>query len=139
MSSTVTLSHDQLRELAVMIAQELAAKPAQTRSPFGSAELSNSSPSLVGVAAVARALGVSEWFVREHADELGVVRVGSGSKKRLRFDLDVVVSRYMSESSQPSKPSVGGGLASGRSRSAARRPIVGRNEGRVLRIRGEAR
>ncbi len=44
-------------------------------------------PSLVDVAEVARALGVSAAFVYDHADELGAVRLGTGPKARLRFDV----------------------------------------------------
>jgi hypothetical protein len=47
-----------------------------------------SSDGLVDAAAVARDLGVSRDYVYEHADELGVVRLGDGKKSRLRFNLD---------------------------------------------------
>lgn len=42
---------------------------------------------LVDAQTVAGALGISPETVRGHADELGVVRVGTGSRPRLRFDL----------------------------------------------------
>src|ERR1051326_1360619 len=41
----------------------------------------------VSVEAVARHLGVKAAWIRQHADELGVVRLGSGAKPRLRFQL----------------------------------------------------
>jgi hypothetical protein len=42
---------------------------------------------LVDAAAVADELGVSRAWVYEHADELGVERIGEGERPRLRFDL----------------------------------------------------
>jgi hypothetical protein len=41
---------------------------------------------LLDTKAVARMLAVSEEWVREHAAELGAVRVGDGPKGALRFD-----------------------------------------------------
>lgn len=52
-------------------------------------------PQLVDAAAVADALGVEPRWVREHAAELGAVRLdpaGNGSKPRLRFDLEAVLA-----------------------------------------------
>ncbi len=40
----------------------------------------------VTAADIARRFGVSAEFVRDHADELGVVRIGTGPRPRLRFD-----------------------------------------------------
>jgi hypothetical protein len=54
------------------------------------AELLRQDPRLghhVGTAAVAKMLGVSGDWVREHAAELGAVRVGDGPKGALRFDV----------------------------------------------------
>jgi hypothetical protein len=51
---------------------------------------------LVDAARVAEYLGVSRAFVYEHADELGVHRLGAGPKARLRFDLAEVDSRLTS-------------------------------------------
>jgi hypothetical protein len=41
---------------------------------------------LIDTRETARRLGVSADYVREHADELGAVRLGGGPKPRLRFD-----------------------------------------------------
>ena len=38
----------------------------------------------------AKTLNVSESYVREHAHELGAVRLGNGPRARLRFDLDAL-------------------------------------------------
>jgi hypothetical protein len=45
-----------------------------------------STPQLVDAAAVAAMLGVTRGWVYEHATELGAVRLGSGTRPRLRFD-----------------------------------------------------
>jgi hypothetical protein len=44
---------------------------------------------LVDAATLAGELGVDRSWVYAHRDELGVVRLGSGSKPRLRFDVQV--------------------------------------------------
>jgi hypothetical protein len=43
-------------------------------------------PQLVDAAEVARRFGVSADWVYEHANTIGVVRLGDGPKARLRFD-----------------------------------------------------
>ncbi len=49
---------------------------------------------LVGVAELARRLGRSPDWVRDHADELGVIRFGNGTgKPRLWFDPEAVAER----------------------------------------------
>lgn len=50
----------------------------------------DSTPQLVDAAAVAAMLGVTRGWVYEHASELGAVRLGAGTRPRLRFDLEVV-------------------------------------------------
>jgi hypothetical protein len=44
----------------------------------------------VDTTAVAKMLGVSSEWVREHAAELGAIRVGDGPKGALRFDVECV-------------------------------------------------
>jgi hypothetical protein len=41
---------------------------------------------LVDAAAVAQMLGVTRGWVYEHAGELGAIRLGTGTRPRLRFD-----------------------------------------------------
>src|SRR4051794_22071389 len=48
---------------------------------------------MVDTAAVARLVGMSEQWARDHAAELGGVRVGDGPRGELRFDLAVVRDR----------------------------------------------
>jgi hypothetical protein len=46
---------------------------------------------------VADHYGVSREFVYEHANELGVFRLGSSARPRLRFDPDVMRERLAAE------------------------------------------
>ena len=43
---------------------------------------------------VSHRFGVSREYVYEHADELGAVRLGEGSRPRLRFDVQKVAERF---------------------------------------------
>lgn len=54
---------------------------------------------------VAHRLGVSRNWVYEHAEELGAVRVGNGSRPRLRFDVKKVSERFgsMAGSREPQR------------------------------------
>jgi hypothetical protein len=45
-------------------------------------------PQTVDAATLATQLGVTRGFVYEHADQLGAIRIGTGPRPRLRFDLD---------------------------------------------------
>lgn len=47
-------------------------------------------PRYLDTAAVARMLDVSADWVREHAVELGAIRVGDGPRGALRFELDQI-------------------------------------------------
>lgn len=65
---------------------------------------------LVDAATLADALGVDRSYVYAHAGELGAVRLGDGSKPRLRFDLEAAreaMARYASKQSQGSNASAG--------------------------------
>lgn len=46
------------------------------------------SGALVDAATLGRQLGVSRQFVYDHAEELGVLRLGSGGRPTLRFELE---------------------------------------------------
>jgi hypothetical protein len=70
--TTVTLTAEQLNELAVKVAAHLT----QQQPPS----------SLTDAASVARELGVSRAFVYEHANALGARRLNG--KGRLRFDVE---------------------------------------------------
>jgi hypothetical protein len=51
------------------------------------------STQLVDAAEVARRFRLSRAYVYAHADQLGAIRVGDGSRPRLRFDPDRVAER----------------------------------------------
>ncbi len=65
---------------------------------------------LVDAQTLADALGVDRSYVYSHAAELGAVRIGSGSKPRLRFNLDIArqaFACYAGNHSQGSNASAG--------------------------------
>ena len=74
----VTLSAEDVEAIAEATARKLAAFIAERRKTFG----------LVGPRELAEGLGVSLDYVYAHAAELGAMRLGSGPKARIRFDLD---------------------------------------------------
>jgi hypothetical protein len=57
---------------------------------------------LVDAATLAGELGVDRSWVYAHRDVLGVVRLGSGSKPRLRFDAQVARAALARARSEPS-------------------------------------
>jgi hypothetical protein len=59
----------------------------------GIAETAHAGTSLVDAAFLAAYLDVDRGWVYEHADELGVFKLGAGPRPRLRFDLDTVRDR----------------------------------------------
>lgn len=67
---------------------------------------SNPQPNkLVTAAELARHFGVSRAWVYEHANELGVIRLGEGNRGRLRFDMhvaaDAINARTRTNTAQP--------------------------------------
>jgi hypothetical protein len=109
----VRLPDDQLERLADLIAERLSARPADPPP---------ADCGLVSASVLAERLGCSRAYVYEHADALGAVRLGDGSRGRLRFDVDAAraalsrtTARYGSEQSQA--PIVNAGAGSRRSRS----------------------
>jgi hypothetical protein len=75
-AAPIMLAPEQLAELADLIADRLREDQALATSRGG----------LVDAHELAAQLGVSESWVYANADLLGVVRLGSGSRPRLRFD-----------------------------------------------------
>lgn len=95
---------------------------------------------LLTAAELAVELGVARSFVYEHADGLGAVRLGDGSKPRLRFDPERARAAASCSEGKRSQ----GDLASGGGRSGA--PAASRRRrlpnglpkpGTVLTIRGQ--
>ncbi len=50
---------------------------------------------------LARALGVTRSYVYDHAHTLGAIRTGTGTKPRLRFDLDRARAAWNTEPTRP--------------------------------------
>ncbi len=68
------------------------------------AEIVSSAPgtfALVDARQLARDLGVSLDYVYAHATELGAMRLGSGPKARIRFDLDRAWQALEARTSRP--------------------------------------
>jgi HTH domain len=82
----------------------------------------------VTAAELSRRLGISRSTVYARAEELGAIRLGTGPRARLRFDLEQVVARLGGARTQaaPARRSV-------RRRQGPRRPSSG-----LLPIRGTA-
>ncbi len=82
-------------------------------------------PRLVNARELGARRGVSRDYVYAHAAELGVVRLGGGSKPRLRFDLEAAreaMSRYASKHSEGSNVSTGAESAAPPARRRRRLP-----------------
>jgi len=93
-------------------------------------------PRLVDAATLAAELGVERSWVYEHRDELAPVRLGTGSKPRLRFDVQAVRAALATRrlSQPPSRETLGTGRGASprrRPRRTNAKPTVGR----VLAVR----
>jgi hypothetical protein len=86
------MSEDPIDQLASRVAEALLA--ADGRPP---------TRRIVDARGVAETYGVSRDFVYAHADELGAIRLGSGLRARLRFDLHEVAARLRARRA-PSPP-----------------------------------
>ena len=84
---------------------------------------------LVTAEELGRRLGMSRSTVYERADELGAIRIGSGPRARLRFDLARVLQRLGSDAPDSPRPA---------GRRWAARSSRRRAEPSLLPIRGEA-
>lgn len=89
---------------------------------------------LVDAATVADKLGVSRDYVHDRAAELGAIRLGSGPKARLRFDLERVLAAVAVDR-PPAAPARARARVGPRRQLASARvpllPIRGRAPGRV--------
>jgi hypothetical protein len=74
----VSLSEGDVEAIAEATARKLVEFVGERGKTFG----------LVGPRELAEGLGVSLDYVYGHATELGAMRLGSGPKARIRFDLD---------------------------------------------------
>jgi hypothetical protein len=78
----VELSEASIEALTVRFAAALA----DVLEGRADSSASNAGTGLLDAAAVALRYGLSRDWVYEHADELGVIRLGAGRRPRLRFD-----------------------------------------------------
>ncbi len=60
-------------------------------------------PRMVDAATLAEALGVDRSYIYAHAEELGAIRLGGGSKPRLRFDLEAALGAFTCYASKRSQ------------------------------------
>jgi hypothetical protein len=90
---------------------------------------------LVDAATLAAQLGVKRSWVYEHRDELAPVRLGSGSKARLRFDLNSVAAIIAArKGGQQPLDGVAPGVESRQPR-PSQRTGINRGAGRILAVR----
>jgi len=87
----VTLSARDVEAIADATARKLVEFIEQRGKTFG----------LVGPRELADGLGVSLDYVYAHATELGAMRLGSGPKARIRFDLDSARRLLEARAQQP--------------------------------------
>lgn len=92
MADPICLSDEDLARLADLIVDRLAERLQPTPEPV-----------LLTAQQVAERFGVSAEWVRDHAAELGVVRLGDGKRPRLRFELSKVTAALTARSA--GKPS----------------------------------
>ena len=126
---TFVVAQEQLHELAMLVVDEIERRQARKAS---------SHVGLVDTQTLARALGVSRRFVYQHADELGAQRLGSGSKPRLRFDLEAAREAMrcsVSRSSLTPIPSNDGRSSNAKRVSRRRVPNGVPQPGSILRVR----
>jgi hypothetical protein len=81
-------------------------------NPPGEASVQNTRAKLIDASQLALHLGVTRTWVYEHANQLGAIRLGPGSKARLRFDLDTATAAINGrpagrETSRPTSPPPG--------------------------------
>jgi hypothetical protein len=78
-------------------------------------------PRLVDAAELADILGVSRAWVYEHRAELGVTRIGTGPRPRLRFDVETARAAFLCSASNDSQATGSPSTADDRAGSARRR------------------
>ncbi|ADB50185.1 hypothetical protein [Conexibacter woesei] len=91
---------------------------------------------LLTVEQVAEMLQVRSEWVYQHADELGALRLGDGSKGRLRFDAELVRERLRPPTTRRRASAAATGTARSRAAAAAAAPSDGTSLLRVGPKRG---
>lgn len=109
MDAPPRLHPDDLDQLADLIAERVAARLISddandhlTNRPFAAVEgreKQRKAPErLLSAREVAGRYGVSAEWVRDHASDLGAIRLGDGPRPRLRFDPEIVAGALTSRS-----------------------------------------
>jgi hypothetical protein len=80
------LTPDAIEQIAQRVAQLLHHEPPDEDRPAEAARR------LMDASQLARHLGLTRAWVYEHASELGAIRIGTGPRARLRFDLNTAVA-----------------------------------------------
>ncbi len=79
-------------ELTPHAVEQIAQRVAQLLHEHHNTEVRPAPARLLDATQLARHLGVTRTWVYEHAQQLGALRLGAGSKARLRFDLDTATA-----------------------------------------------
>jgi hypothetical protein len=74
--------------------RDTADTPTRARDGLNALQGNALGAALVDAQTLADRLGVSRAFIYEHADELGALRLGSGPRARLRFDVASAIACY---------------------------------------------
>jgi hypothetical protein len=90
----IRLAPEAIKELAYRLAELLAAVPP-------GAEAASARKKMLSAAEVAEIVGVSRRWVYDHAEALGAMRLGAGTRPRLRFDPGEVAERIDGLGGQP--------------------------------------
>jgi len=106
------------------IATAVAARLTDTRPATG--------PALIDAAEVARRHGVTRSWAYDHAADLGAIRLGNGTRARLRFD-PATVAAYLDRGRPTATTAPSPLTRPDRSRPRAKRPATP-----LLPIRGQA-
>jgi hypothetical protein len=115
--SDPALDHASLHAIAEQVAQLLRARDAEPHA-------------LLTAGQVAARFNVDRSWVYAHAGELGVVRLGSGSRPRLRFDPAIVAQRLLA--APPQAPAAAGPRTSAALSPSTLLPIKGPRSRRSL-------
>ncbi len=94
------LGDDGLSPVEQGVAERIAAEVARRLGGGGGPETG----SLIDAGEVARILGCERSWVYEHQRELGVIRLGNGSRPRLRFERERIAEIASAPARQPAGP-----------------------------------
>jgi hypothetical protein len=89
-----SLTPEVIEQIAQRVAELLRREPGQAGAREAPARLLDAEE-------LARHLGVTRWWVYQHADELGAIRIGGGPRARLRFDVTVAKAALDSARGRP--------------------------------------